>query len=117
MLDLVLIRFLQRYAQRPMHFFGQFGLWSFGLGVVCFFGMLYFKYVFPWPYLWWGRELPPKSFIQTPLPSMMVMFVLAGGMSVLLGVQSELIMRTYYESQAKTTYLLGEVRQGARRED
>jgi hypothetical protein len=33
-------------------------------------------------------------------------------MSILLGVQSELIMRTYYESQSKTTYLLREVRQG-----
>ena len=33
-LDLILIRFLQRYAQRPLHFFGQFGLWSFGLGAV-----------------------------------------------------------------------------------
>ena len=30
-LDLILIRFLQRYAQRPIHFFGRFGLWSFGL--------------------------------------------------------------------------------------
>ena len=33
-------------------------------------------------------------------------------MSILLGIQSEMIMRTYYESQHKTTYLLGEVRQG-----
>ena len=32
-LDLILIRFLQRYAQRPLHFFGQFGFWSFGLGI------------------------------------------------------------------------------------
>ena len=53
-LDLILIRFLQRYAQRPLHFFGRFGLWSFGLSVFCFLAMLYFKYVFPWPYLWWG---------------------------------------------------------------
>ena len=75
--------------------------------------MLYFKYVFPWPYLWWGRDLPPKTFVETPLPSLTVMFFLAGGMSILLGIQSEVIMRTYYESQAKTTYLLGEVRQGS----
>ena len=33
-------------------------------------------------------------------------------MSILLGIQSEVNMRTYYESQAKTTYLLGDVRQG-----
>ena len=46
-LDLILIRFLQRYAQRPLHFFGRFGLWSFGLGLLSFLAMLYFKYIFP----------------------------------------------------------------------
>jgi glycosyltransferase involved in cell wall biosynthesis len=109
-LDLILIRFLQRYAQRPLHFFGQFGLWSFGLGLLSFVAMLYFKYIFPWPYLWWG-DLPPKTFIATPLPSLTVMFFLAGGMSILLGIQSEVIMRTYYETQHKTTYLVREIRQ------
>jgi glycosyltransferase involved in cell wall biosynthesis len=111
-LDLILIRFLQRYAQRPIHFYGRFGLWSFALGLLCIVAMLYFKYVFPWPALWWDPNLPEKSFVQTPLPSMALMFFLAGGMSILLGIQSELIMRTYYESQAKTTYLLREIRQG-----
>ena len=33
-------------------------------------------------------------------------------MCILLGIQAEVIMRVYYESQAKTTYLLSEVRQG-----
>ena len=112
-LDLILIRFLQRYAQRPLHFFGRFGLWSFGLGILSFVAMLYFKFLFPWPYLWWGRDWDTKDFVETPLPSLTVMFFLAGGMSILLGIQSEVNMRTYYESQAKTTYLLGEVRQGS----
>jgi glycosyltransferase involved in cell wall biosynthesis len=111
-LDLILIRFLQRYAQRPLHFFGRFGLWSFGLSVLSFLGMLYFKYVFPWPHLFWSALEPPKSFVATPLPALTVMFFLAGVMSILLGIQSEVSMRTYYESQAKTTYLLGEIRQG-----
>jgi glycosyltransferase involved in cell wall biosynthesis len=111
-LDLILIRFLQRYAQRPLHFFGRFGLWSFALGFLCFLAMLYYKYIFPWPYLFWGHDEKSKTFVETPLPSLTVMFFLAGGMSILLGIQSEVIMRTYYESQAKTTYLLGEIRQG-----
>jgi glycosyltransferase involved in cell wall biosynthesis len=111
-LDLILIRFLQRYAQRPLHFFGQFGLWSFGLSILCFLAMLYFKYVFPWPYLWWGPEERFKSFVDTPLPLLAIMFFLAGGMCILQGIQSEVTMRTYYEAQGKTTYLLGEVRQG-----
>ncbi len=110
-LDLVLIRFLQRYAQRPLHFFGRFGLWSFGLGLLSFLAMLYFKYIFPRPYFLWGADALPKYFVETPLPSLTVMFFLAGGMSILMGIQAEVIMRTYYESQAKTTYVLGEIRQ------
>ena len=59
-----------------------------------------------------GPRASPKDFVETPLPSLTVMFFLAGFVSILLGIQSELVMRTYYESQQKTTYLLGEVRQG-----
>ena len=40
------------------------------------------------------------------------MFFLAGVQSILMGVLAEMVMRTYYESQHKTTYLLGEVREG-----
>ena len=117
-LDLILIRFLQKYSQRPIHFYGRFGLWSFGAGLLCFAAMLYLKYVFPWPAaVWsvilWSNDLEPKTFVETPLPSVAVMLFLAGGMSILLGIQAELIMRTYYESQDKTTYLLREVKQGS----
>ncbi|QEH33179.1 Undecaprenyl-phosphate 4-deoxy-4-formamido-L-arabinose transferase [Aquisphaera giovannonii] len=111
-LDLILIRFLQRYAQRPIHFFGRLGMWSFLAGFACFLGMLYFKYLCPWPGVGWFRGMEPKTFIETPLPSLTVMFFLAGVMSILLGIQSELIMRTYFESQDKPTYVLREVRQG-----
>ena len=80
-LDLILIRFLQRYSQRPLHFFGRFGLWSFGLGMLSFLAMLYFKYVFPWPYLWWGADEPPKSFIADS-PALADGHVLPGGLHV-----------------------------------
>ncbi len=111
-LDLILIRFLQKYSQRPIHFYGRFGLWSFAGGVFCVAAMVYFKYVFPWPALFWSADLPNKTFVETPLPSLAVMLFLAGCLSILLGIQSELIMRTYYESQGKPTYLLREVKQG-----
>ncbi len=55
-LDLILIRFLQKYSQRPIHFFGRFGLWSFAMGIACFFAMVYYKYVYPWPF-----STPPKA--------------------------------------------------------
>ncbi|GIW87534.1 MAG: glycosyl transferase [Isosphaeraceae bacterium] len=110
-LDLILIRFFQRYAQRPMHLFGRIGLWCFALAILCFLAMIYFKYLHPHiPSLhpWLG---PGKTFIETPLPLLVVMFMLAGVQSILMGVLAEMVMRTYYESQAKATYLLDHVRQ------
>lgn len=108
-LDLILIRFFQKYAQRPIHFFGRIGIYSVLLSLLSFAAMLYFKYVFPFPT---GLRLPPKSFVETPLPVLTVMFFLAGVVSVMQGLLAEMVMRTYYESQHKTTYLLGEVRRG-----
>jgi hypothetical protein len=35
------------------------------------------------------------------------MLFVTGGMSVLMGLLAEIIMRTYYESQGKTVYLVG----------
>ena len=58
-----------------------------------------------------GLTTEPKSFIATPLPSLTVMFFLGGWICILMGILAEVIMRTYYESQAKTTYQLGEIRQ------
>ncbi len=100
-LDLVLIRFYQRYAQRPIHLFGRIGMWCFLLSILAFLLMLYFKYVHQM--LGFGAS---KSFIETPLPLIAVMFFLAGVQSVLMGVLAEMVMRTYYESQSKTTYLV-----------
>ncbi len=106
-LDLLLIRFFQRYAQRPIHLFGRIGLWSIALSFLMFILMLYFKYLHNVVTGW-----TPKTFIETPLPLLAVFFFLMGVQSILMGVLAEMIMRTYYESQSKTTYLLGEVRQG-----
>jgi glycosyltransferase involved in cell wall biosynthesis len=106
-LDLILIRFFQRYSQRPIHLFGRLGLYSILLSFLSFAGMLYFKYLHG-PLT--GDH--PKTFVDTPLPLLATMFFLGGVQSILMGVLAEMIMRTYYESQSKTTYLLGEVRQG-----
>src|SRR5262245_51166428 len=106
-LDLILIRFYQRYAQRPIHLFGRIGLWCIALSLLTFAGMLYFKYLHHWL-----TGEPKKTFIETPLPLLAIFFFLMGVQSIMMGLLAEMVMRTYYESQAKTTYLLSEVRRG-----
>lgn len=94
-LDLIVVKFLSEYAQKPIYVFGGFGLFSFLLALITFAVMVYFKY--------WGG----KSFIATPLPLLAVLLVLMGFMSMLLGLLAELSVRTYHESQDKSTYLVG----------
>ena len=48
--------------------------------------------------------------IQTPLPLLSVMTFITGVMCILMGLLAELIIRTYYESQGKMVYLIGETR-------
>ena len=62
--------------------------------------MLYYKFR---PLL---TGYPKKDFVETPLPLLVVQFFLTGVISILLGVVADMVMRTYYESQSKTTYLL-----------
>jgi glycosyltransferase involved in cell wall biosynthesis len=95
-LDLVVVKFLSSYATKPIYVFGGFGLLSFAAASLGFCMMLYWKYL----------AAEPKTFIQTPLPVVVVMFVMVGCLSLLLGLVAELTVRTYYESQDKRTYAL-----------
>ena len=76
-LDLILIRFLQRYSQRPLHFFGRFGLWSFGLASFRSSGDALLQVHLSLALPLGARRRAAKSFIETPLPSSVVMFFLA----------------------------------------
>lgn len=91
-LDLVVVKFLASYATKPIYVFGGFGVLSLILSVGAFGLMTYFKLT--------GQ----KDFVETPLPLVVVMFLLVGCLSMLLGLVAELTVRTYYESQGKKTY-------------
>ena len=86
-LDLILIKFLDKYMQRPIHFFGGAGFLSFLVSFLVFALAVYFKVT--------GQ----KDFVETPLPMITVMFFIIGVLMVLMGVIAEMLMRTYYESQ------------------
>lgn len=92
LLDLLVIKFLDKHMTRPIHFFGGAGFLSFGAALLSFSLALYFKLT--------GQ----KDFVQTPLPGITAMFFIIGVLMILLGVLAEMLMRTYFESQGKRTY-------------
>lgn len=96
MLDLLLIKFLDKYMTKPIHFFGGAGFLSFLTAFIAGAVMLYYKIT--------GQ----KDFVQTPLPVITAMFFIMGVIMILMGVLAELVVRTYYESQGKTTFTVRE---------
>jgi glycosyltransferase involved in cell wall biosynthesis len=82
LLDVVAFRFFYNYSRRPMHFFGAAGFISFFLGVVSFLLMLWFKY------------FDEKTFIQTPLPVIVALFIILGFQFILMGLLAEMMVRS-----------------------
>lgn len=96
LLDLLLIMFMERYMTKPIYFFGGLGILFMGFG---FIGGLWAV---------WLKLFEGTSFIQTPLPVLVAMSFTTGAVCVLMGVLSELIIRTYYESQGLRIYQVRE---------
>jgi len=94
LLDLMVVKFLASYANKPIYVFGGFGLLSVAFAFAAGLFALYLKF------------FQHTSFISTPLPLLVVLAFITGVMSILMGLIAEVIMRTYYESQGKQVYLV-----------
>lgn len=96
LLDLILLKFLMKYMNRPMHFFGGIGFISLGIGLLSGLIAVILKLT--------GL----RSFVATPLPVFSALFIIVGVQLAAMGIIAEMIMRTYYESQNKTPYSIKE---------
>lgn len=103
--DLMVVKFLDSYAEKPMYVFASVGLLSFFVSFASGGAAVYLKL--------FGH----KSFIETPLPLLCVMSVLTGIMCFLMGLLAEMIMRTFYESQGKSVYAVRATRNVDRDQD
>ena len=118
-LDLVVLRFLERYAQRPMHLFGGFGLLMLLVAVVAFLTATFFKIVKLAGTRWFTESFVDsfgKDFVENPLTVFVAIFGVTGIQSILMGLLAEMAMRTYFESQDKRTYMVKEPRRVEDRE-
>jgi dolichol-phosphate mannosyltransferase len=97
LLDLVVIKFLSKYMNRPIHFFGGIGFISLTAGIVSGLLALILKIAHI------------RDFVQTPLPIFSALFIIVGVQLIAMGIIAEMVMRTYYESQGKKPYSISEV--------
>jgi glycosyltransferase involved in cell wall biosynthesis len=99
-LDLIMVKFLLDYSTRPLQLFGLLGLAGSGLGLVVASFLVYEKLL----------HRVPIMMEHGPLMLLAVALFIGGIQFISMGLLSEIVSRTYYESQNKPIYVLGEVK-------
>jgi glycosyltransferase involved in cell wall biosynthesis len=91
-LDLMVVRFLDRWIGKPIYVFGGFGALWFLVALISAIYMFYLKI------------FENLSMILTPLPLLTAMSIMMGVTSICIGLVAEIVVRTYFESQGKSIY-------------
>ena len=94
--DLILMIFMRRYMQKPMHLFGTLGFISLGIGILINLYLLVIKIM--------GNDIGGK-----PLLILGLILLLGGIQFITIGIIADINVRTYYESQNKKTYTVRKV--------
>jgi glycosyltransferase involved in cell wall biosynthesis len=98
LLDLMTVKLLGSYSTKPIYFFGfaAFALWALAF---VFAAIVIIQ-----------KLVPPYPFARNnPLLLLAVFLGIVGVQFILMGLLAELSIRTYHESQGKTTYVVREV--------
>ncbi len=93
-LDLLTVRFLLGYSTKPLYFMGRYGMLSIGLGCISLTWTVVKR-------LLWNYPLYTDPFFIVS-----IFLFIAGFQFLFSGLLAELSMRTYYESQDKTPYVV-----------
>ena len=94
MLDLMVVKFFDKLISRPIHLFGKLGFWLITLG------FLFSVYAI------WLKIFRDISFILTPLPLLIIFFLLSGMLCILLGIIAEIQSRIYFQAGENKSYLV-----------
>ena len=89
--DLLLMLFFKKYLQKPMHLFGNLGVFLFMIGLLINLYLGVLKIL--------GNDIWGK-----PLLLLGIMLVIGGIQFITIGIVVEIQMRTYFESQRKKPY-------------
>jgi len=94
LLDLITVKLLSSYSTKPMYFFGGTGLIACGAGILFAVWTLLDKF------------LNGIKAHRNPLLLLAVFLFLLGVQFILMGLVAEILIRTYFESQGKTPYVV-----------
>ena len=98
-LDLITVKFLGSFSTKPIYIFGGLGVLC-GVGsVICGSAVLYQKFI----------SAQHLAMNRNPLLVLTAMLVTATIQFILMGLLAELLVRTYHESQNRSTYVIKEI--------
>ncbi len=96
-LDIITIKYLLSYSQKPIQIFGLLGLFT---GSACFVITLYLIIM---------RLFFERSLADRPLLTLSIFMIFMGVQLITMGILAELIMRTYHEASEKPTYAVRDI--------
>lgn len=96
--DLLLVKFLTQYGAKPIYIFGGAATLLFFIATLAGFYSVYLKLV------------ENTSFIATPLPLIVAFGFIGGLICTLMGLLAEILVRIYFESQGKRSYVVEQKR-------
>ncbi len=96
MLDILLVKFLNEYMNKPMYIFGSLGFTLLAIGSVALFYLVFIKLFLQ------------ESIGRRPLLILSVLSILAGIQLISTGILAELIIRIYYRIKDDKPYVIEE---------
>lgn len=96
-LDLITLKLLLAFHTRPMWIFGGVGFLMLGFGALCGFSVIMMK------------ALMDMDITGNPLLYITLLSIISGTQLIGLGFLGEINIRTYYEAQGKTPYIVQRV--------
>ncbi len=97
LMDLVTVKFMDKFMLKPMYLFG-------------FWGILFFLASLGFTIWTFYMRTRGYYFTATPLPMMAVFSFMTGVICVLMGLLAEMVTRTFHESQGKSIYIVRSTR-------
>jgi len=96
-LDIITIKFLLSYSQRPIQIFGLLGLFSGTAGFIITLYLMIMRIFFN------------QSLADRPLFILSIFMIFIGIQLITMGLLAEMNMRIYHEAQNKPTYVIKDI--------
>ncbi|MBN1355437.1 glycosyltransferase family 2 protein [bacterium] len=103
LLDLITVKFLMSYSTSPIQIFGATGIWCIILSLISGIATILMRVITI-------DGNPIRTMTRNPLLLVAGILGIIGIQFIVMGLLGEINIRTYYESQKKPIYIVGETR-------